>query len=140
MNVTWHEPAQLIPLAEALQTSSRDSWFAQLAEAATRVRNLLDKAGEVGGEVDESRFEKEAEHQLFSALNELEPTLKQALEGRDWAGAMRELSRLAGPVKGFFDDVMVMADDPAIRLNRLALLKRCDALFSRVGELGKAKV
>ena len=57
----------------------------------------------------------------------------------DWNGLMNVLSELSPAVSAFFNDVMVMDDDPNVRSNRLSLLNMCEELFLQVGDLSKAK-
>ncbi|MDE2496747.1 MAG: hypothetical protein KGK35_02870, partial [Xanthomonadaceae bacterium] len=54
---------------------------------------------------------------------------------RDYAGALTRLAQLQAPVDTFFDSVMVMADDPALRANRVALLARIKARFDAIAEI-----
>ena len=84
---------------------------------------------------DQGLIEEKA---LVVALAQVRPEAEAALEGEDFAGAMRALSRLRGPVDAFFDKVTVNAEDPALRANRLKLLNaireatRAVADFSRI--------
>ena len=138
-NLTGTQPYQLLKLLQALQSSSNQPWFGQLSEASGRVANLLEKSQGQLPTVDASLFEKEAEKALNHALESTAEPLKTSLENKDWTGAMQTLSSLAEPVKAFFDDVMVMAEDEAVKKNRLALLAKADALFSQVGNLAAVK-
>lgn len=139
-NLTGARPAQLTRLLDALQRSSHQEWFAQLTEAAGRVASLLGKAGGSVGAVNPELFEKSVEQDLYDALQAQNEPLAAALTQCNWSEAMALLSALASPVKAFFDDVMVMVDDSALRDNRLALLARADALFGQVGQLGAIRV
>ena len=64
------------------------------------------------------------EQALFTALDRAEPAIAAALAAEDFAVAMVEMARLRAPVDAFFEAVLVNADDPALRLNRLRLLGR----------------
>ena len=77
----------------------------------------------------------EAEHALFEAVTTVGEALAPLLEARDYQGALDELAQLRGPVDTFFDGVMVNAEDPAERLNRLRLLGGLRALFTQVADL-----
>ncbi|MEQ1438995.1 glycine--tRNA ligase subunit beta [Fontimonas sp. SYSU GA230001] len=105
-----------------------------LAAANKRIRNILKQAGAAGGEVDPQRFEHDAERTLLARLSELE-----ALNARtaDYRTRLVNLAALREPVDAFFDGVMVNADDPAIRANRLALLARLDRLCRSVADLSQ---
>jgi glycyl-tRNA synthetase beta chain len=74
---------------------------------------------------------------LVSALNKAAPDASAALEKEDFAGAMRALSRLRGPVDAFFDKVTVNADDAAARANRLTILSQIRDALNRVADFSK---
>ncbi|MDO9451636.1 MAG: glycine--tRNA ligase subunit beta [Stagnimonas sp.] len=99
-----------------------------LAAAHKRIRNILKQAGDVGIAIDAKLFESDAEHALFAAMNTLD------LEG-DYAAQLTQLATLREPVDAFFTAVMVNADDPAVRSNRLALLARLDKLCRSVADI-----
>jgi len=101
---------------------------ANLAAAHKRVRNLLKQAGDVGAAIDPARFEHDSERALFAAMNALQ------LED-DYAQQLQQLATLREPVDAFFTAVMVNADDPAVRSNRLALLSQLDQLCRSVADI-----
>jgi glycyl-tRNA synthetase beta chain len=74
---------------------------------------------------------------LVSALTKAEPEAKAALDKEDFAGAMRALSKLRGPVDAFFDKVTVNADDAAARANRLTILSQIRDALNRVADFSK---
>lgn len=74
---------------------------------------------------------------LVSALSKAAPEASAALEKEDFAGAMRALSKLRGPVDAFFDKVTVNADDKAVRENRLNLLSQIRDALNRVADFSK---
>jgi glycyl-tRNA synthetase beta chain len=109
-----------------------------LAAANKRVGNILRKATEpIAGEVQAGLLREPAERALYAALQDTLPQTDAHLEAGDYAGALRTLARLRQPVDGFFDSVMVNAEDAALRSNRLALLARLHAAMNRIAELGK---
>jgi glycyl-tRNA synthetase beta chain len=71
---------------------------------------------------------------------QLEPLVETILKGNDWQGLTSSLAELSPVVTKFFDDVMVMDPDEKIRANRLGILKRCNALFKKTGDLGLLKL
>ena len=104
-----------------------------LAAANKRIRNLLRKVETpIPGSVDPAALVEPAEQSLHgalvSALADTDPLLAQ----RDYVGTLKRLALLQGPVDNFFDRTMVMADDPALRDNRLALLKQVADRFAAV--------
>jgi len=122
------QPLDFAQRLKALQGFAVLPAAVNLAAAHKRIRNLLKQAGEVRGTVDPAHFEQDAERQLFAALN----TLK--LDG-DYTSQLAALATLREPVDAFFNGVMVNADNPAVRANRLALLARLDKLCRSVADI-----
>jgi glycyl-tRNA synthetase beta chain len=116
---------------------------ASLAAANKRVANILRKqAEEAKGEVtrvtvDPSFFEGEAERELADALAAARSESLELLKTGDYAAALARLAVLQAPVDRFFDDVLVNADDPAVRANRLALLGQLKTLFAGIADIGR---
>ncbi|APZ42014.1 glycine--tRNA ligase subunit beta [Acidihalobacter ferrooxydans] len=111
---------------------------ASLAAANKRIGNLLRQAGdEASGEVDEAALAADAERALLTALVAAEHDVEALFEDGRHTPALTRLAALREPVDAFFDDVMVMTDDAALRRNRLALLRRLAALFLRTADLGR---
>jgi len=108
-----------------------------LASANKRVSNILRKADAVSAAVQPALFAEEAERALHSALDVVRPRADAAFERGDYTASLRELAALKGPVDAFFDSVMVNADDPALRANRLALLAQLQASMNRVADLSR---
>jgi glycyl-tRNA synthetase beta chain len=109
-----------------------------LAAANKRIQNLLRKSEEeLHGEVDEALLQSPAEQLLLEALRGIEPRVAAAVERGDYVSAMTDLAGLRAPVDAFFDDVMVMVEDPALRGNRLALLARLARRFDAVADISR---
>ena len=109
-----------------------------LAAANKRVGNILKKAD--GGAVAAVRGEllaDAAEVELHAALQRVSARADTAFEAGDLAGSLQALAELKAPVDTFFDRVMVNADDPALRANRLALLSQLHAAMNRVADLSR---
>jgi len=139
ISVTGGRPLQALRLMEALNKVKDETWFSALATSAVRVRNILSKTGDVSDTVDPSLAVKEAEKLLYDEVVKMEPKVESILNENDWQGLTAALSELSPVVSGFFDSVMVMDQDEKIRANRLAILKRCNALFEKIGDLGILK-
>ncbi len=116
----------------------------KLAAANKRVANILRKQGidEVVAAtrpIDPGRLHEPAERALADALHAAEADNAPRLAGeavqRDYAGALTRLAQLQAPVDAFFDGVMVMAEDAALRENRIALLARIKARFDAIAEV-----
>ncbi len=103
--------------------------FEQLAVAFKRAKNIM---GEGPHPVaDPALFEKDAERELFETVRKLE-----SVNG-GYAARLRSLAALSRPVDRFFTDVLVMAEDPKLRANRLGLLSPALALFYRIADISK---
>jgi len=108
-----------------------------LASANKRVSNILTKQGEgnLNAEVDTGLLQDEAEKTLAEQVSTQSRTVAPLFEQGDYASALRSLASLRTPVDHFFDEVMVMAEDEAVRNNRLALLNQLRNLFLRVADI-----
>ncbi len=107
-----------------------------LSAANKRIGNLLRQAGgSVAGEIDAGLLESDAERELVAAVAATEADAAPLIAGGDHVGLLRRLAALRAPVDRYFDEVMVMAEDAAVRSNRLVLLSRLRALFLRVADI-----
>jgi glycyl-tRNA synthetase beta chain len=112
-----------------------------LSAANKRIVNILRKAqGEGGGAVDLSVLVDGAERALHAAFDQLKPIVESRVADGDFSAALRALASTKPTVDRFFDDVMVMADDPKIRGNRLALLREVAATMNHVADISKLVV
>lgn len=130
------EPAQIIARTRALEaarTNAPDA-FDNLAVAYARANNLRD--AKLGADVDEA-LAADAERALLSATDEAAARVSEALAADDYAAALAALSALRAPIDAFFEDVMIMDEDQAVRENRLRLLNRFVAVFAHVADFGK---
>jgi glycyl-tRNA synthetase beta chain len=118
----------------------------KLAAANKRVANILRKEGidvEAAAQRDlaPALLREPAEQALAEALEAARedngPRLETDAAARDYAGALSRLSQLQAPVDAFFDSVMVMAEDSALRANRIALLARIKASFDAVADIAQ---
>jgi glycyl-tRNA synthetase beta chain len=111
---------------------------ASLAAANKRVANILRKAGEgAPAEVDVEALQAPAERQLFEALRERRAAVAAATARKDYSGALTLLAQLRPAVDAFFDQVMVMDENPKLRANRLALLAQMRELFAGIADLSR---
>ena len=108
---------------------------AALAAANKRVQNLLKKAeGELGA-VNETLLAQDEEKALFAAAQALAPKVQTALAQQDFQTALSELAAVKPQVDAFFDGVMVMADDAAVKQNRLNLLNQLAEQMNAVADI-----
>ena len=126
------DPVDALRRVEALQRVRREVTqdFAALAEAFKRAKNILTQA-KPAARVDPALFESEAERQLLDTASRL-----QAATTGTYDEQLRGLAGLRAPVGRFFDDVLVMAEEPQ-RGNRLALLKTTLSLFYRIADISR---
>ena len=111
---------------------------APLAAANKRVGNILKKSDAVAGvAVKPALLVEPAEAALHAALAAIAPLAAAAFEVGDYSASLQALAGLKLPVDAFFDQVMVNADDAALRANRLALLATLHAAMNRVADLAR---
>ena len=108
-----------------------------LAAANKRVGNILKKATEVRAGVDPDALKEPAEVSLHKALQDIQPVADAAFDRSDYSSSLQVLAALRAPVDDFFDKVMVNAEDPKIRANRLGLLQTLHDAMNRVADLSK---
>jgi glycyl-tRNA synthetase beta chain len=125
------DPAESARRLQALHRVRKEAAedFAHLAVAFKRAKNIL--GDQPLPPVDRGLFSEAAERELFEAV--------QGLGGANggYEARLRSLSSLRGPVDRFFDDVLVMAEDPRVRANRLGLLGQALSLFYRIADISK---
>jgi glycyl-tRNA synthetase beta chain len=104
----------------------------RLADVVTgwRRTSVLAKGAESGGDVDPDLLAEEPERALHCAVTEVSPILARMYEEGDYGGYLDRLAGLRGPVDRCLDEVLIMADDLAVRSNRLALLRRVSRLYT----------
>jgi glycyl-tRNA synthetase beta chain len=108
-----------------------------LAAANKRTANILRQADVVAGEVDVGLFIEPAERALHKSMQRARKAALPLIESRSYTEALQVLADLRHPVDSFFDNVMVMADDGAIRNNRLALLDELRLLFLNIADISR---
>ena len=133
-----------LPLGQMPKALAAVRAFAQLPEAPAlaaankRVGNILKKAeGEVGGAVQPELLREASEKALYDALQTVAPQADAAFEQGDYTASLQRLAALKSPVDAFFDGVMVNADDPALKANRLCLLQQLHRAMNRVADLSR---
>ncbi len=109
-----------------------------LAAANKRIANILRKAGEdVPARVDAALLQHSAERRLATDVESLREEVEGLIAARRYEAALRRLATLRPAVDAFFDGVMVMAENPAVRANRLALLAALQRLFLEIADLSR---
>ena len=129
-------PASFFELAHALEdarSNDREA-FDNLATAYARAAHLADAS--LGVDVDAALM-GDAERALLEAVDGSRASLDEALSAKDFASVIAALAALREPIDAFFDDVMVMDDDMALRENRLRLLNRFTSVFAGIADIGE---
>jgi glycyl-tRNA synthetase beta chain len=112
--------------------------FEPLAVAFKRVVNIIKKAGDIqAADVDQKLFQHESEPALLSAYESVKKKVEDNLHEDRFDQALIEIASLRDTVDAFFEEVMVMTDDMAVRRNRLALLGHIAALFGEFADFSK---
>jgi glycyl-tRNA synthetase beta chain len=127
----------IVERLEAVQAFAALPESVTLAEANKRITNILKKNGAVSEEPSAALLKEDAERTLFAAIARVRPEIDAAFAARDFAGTLKTLAQLRDDVARFFDDVMVMDEDLALRNNRLALLSVLHGMMNRVADISK---
>jgi glycyl-tRNA synthetase beta chain len=144
-SVTAGVPAATSPLharrkLDVLPEFTESPDFKQLAMLFKRVRNIAKnlEPSAAGDPVDAGLLTEPAEKALLADLEQREPAIRAAVAaGQGYRQAFGEAARLGPPVAKFFDDVLVMADDPRLRQARLHLMKRLEALILELADISE---
>lgn len=130
--------AKVPDLLTAVQAFARLPEAPALAAANKRIGNILKKSdADVPAHVDDQLLVEAAEKSLHAAMQATLPTAKALFEAGDYTASLQTLAALRAPVDAFFDGVMVNAEDPALKANRLALLKQLHEAMNRVADLSR---
>ena len=122
----------------ALDVLRNDPDFEPLAITFKRVENILKKAKNAGSiSVDTGLFDHETETNLHQVCSAVASKVNELIDGDDYETALKEIATLRPQVDTFFDDVMVFADDEAVKNNRIALLASVSSLFKNIADFSK---
>lgn len=136
-------PACVFERAHAVAQVVGEDWFAALAAAGARARNIALHAGTDA--FSPSLFENDAERELWEAAEAMESEVRRSIEARmsgfvdrrAYVSALERMSTVSPLIDRYFDEVMVMVDDEALRSNRLAMLKWLSGVLSLVADLSR---
>ena len=132
----------IVQRLDAVQAFAALPESASLAAANKRITNILKKNEEAlklvaDTGVSVALLQDEAEKKLAAAVSRVQPEVDAAFAKGDFTGTLQTLAQLRDDVDGFFNDVMVMAEDVALRNNRLALLSSLHGMMNRVADISK---
>ncbi|MFL0803400.1 MAG: glycine--tRNA ligase subunit beta [Agarilytica sp.] len=129
-------PVDIDQRVHAVEAFTQLSEAPSLAEANKRVSNILNKhEGTIPQDVNTALLSEASEKALADALEKALIAVRPLLENQDYEKALCSLASLKQPVGDFFDNVMVMCDDTALRDNRLALLNTLRSVFLEVADI-----
>jgi glycyl-tRNA synthetase beta chain len=128
---------RLVAVSAFVRLDAADS----LAAANKRIANILRKAETKGKlRLDPKKLSEDAESALHDAMLSASDSIAPLMRKRAYADALTQLAKLRDPVDKFFDDVMVMTDDKALRQNRLALLSDLRDLFLDIADISRLSI
>lgn len=140
LDAGFDQVATVLPRLRAFDHLRSTEAFTPLAAAFKRVANIVRKSGaEVAKDapVQADLLVEGAERHLHAVVQARAADVSQAMGHGDYAGALDSLAAIKPSVDRFFDDVMVMTDDAAVRHNRLALLRSCAGLFAQLADFAR---
>lgn len=128
---------QVLDRVRACTDFARRPEAASLAAANKRIANLLKKATGTQSRFDPALMREPAEKALAAVIAELEPQARSAFAQGDFVACMATMAQARDAVDAFFNDIMVMDEDPAVRANRLALLASLHAVMNLVADISR---
>jgi len=131
----FDDPVDAVARVRALAELKGRTDFEPLAVAFKRVVNII--KGGVAAPIEPKLFEADCEKTLHTALRQAQGEVAGLVAEGDYPAALKAIARLRAPVDGFFDGVMVMAKDEAVKTNRLALLTGVAGLFKGIADFSR---
>ncbi|MCK4501629.1 MAG: glycine--tRNA ligase subunit beta [Desulfuromonadales bacterium] len=135
LSASFVEPVVAFERIKALSVLKQRDDFEPLAVAFKRVGNII--KGGLDQPVDPALLTDDSEKILFARLQEVEQKVAADVKAHNYTNALATISELREPVDSFFDSVMVMVDDVAVKNNRLALLTSISGLFKGIADFSR---
>lgn len=129
-----HEITARVAAAHAFKSSDAAP---SLAGANKRIGNLLKKVDDLSVSFNADTLSEPAEIELAKQLQEVTPHIESHMREAQYEAALAKMAQLREPVDRFFEEVMVMAEDPAVRQNRLALLAQLHQVMNQVADISR---
>jgi glycyl-tRNA synthetase beta chain len=133
----FDDPVDATERVRALHEMRKEPGFLALASSFKRVMNILADSDSRAETPDPSLMEDAAESALWQRYLEIRPGVETAGKSHQYGDALRLMASLHGVVDAFFEQVLVMTDDPALRRNRLAILGQLAKLFLSVADISQ---
>ncbi len=127
----------VIPRLDAVCAFRKLPEAAALAAANKRIQNILKKTAKIETAIQPELLQEGAERSLYEVVQRLAPQVEAGMQKQDYTAMLTLLASARTVVDEFFDQVMVMAEDPAVRENRLALLKKLGDLMNQVADISR---
>ncbi len=134
-SVTFDDVNDCSNRVDAFMAIKKDEAFTVLASSFKRIRNITKENRDT--EVNSALFEKKAETDLYRLLADVSTKMQTLIAEKEYLQALEVMLQMKQPVDTFFNDVMVMAEDPAVRRNRLNLLTAIGDLILQIGDISK---
>jgi len=135
--VGFDDPVDALERVRALQEMRQEPDFLALASSFKRVMNILAQSGTPPGSPNVALMSDNAEIGLWGKYREILPGVEAAGKSRQYLEALRLMASLRGDVDDFFEQVLVMSENRAVRENRLSLLGELSRLFLRVADISQ---
>jgi len=136
LSISFDELLDVQGRIDALRKAREWKDFESIVIAFKRAMNIL-KGSPPKREINPSLFAESAEQNLYQSFLKAKEKIGLHLNQRDYFSALLEMTQMKKPIDGFFDGVMVMVEDEAVRNNRLALLDEIGKLFLRIADFSK---
>jgi glycyl-tRNA synthetase beta chain len=133
----FDDPLDTLERLRALQKLRQEPDFLSLASNFKRIINILSRAGNADAALDTALLKDPAETALWQSYLRIQPEVQAARKNHDYNTALRALASMRSVVDEFFKAVMVMAEDPAIRNNRISLLRCISDLFKSIADISR---
>jgi glycyl-tRNA synthetase beta chain len=136
LSISFDELLDVQGRINALREAKKWKDFESIVIAFKRAMNIL-KGSPPKREINPSLFAESAEQSLYQSFLKAKEKIGLHLDKRDYPSALLEMTQMKKPIDDFFDGVMVMVEDEAVRNNRLALLDEIGKLFLRIADFSK---
>jgi glycyl-tRNA synthetase beta chain len=137
LSAPWYDISDATKRIRAIEKFKAHPSCSDLVVAFKRVSNILKKAGSVPVEPDAALFVEDEERALYEIGQKVAPEIREHSRAGDYSSLLKSLASIKEQIDAFFDNVMVMAEDEAVRTNRLALLGSVRGLYSSIADLSK---
>src|SRR5260221_2394294 len=139
MEAGWSSSlTDLVDRITALKSVRNEANFLSILDSAKRIANIT--AGHDGSTVNPAKLETDSERRLNDLATEVGDQIAELIAERDYNNALQSFAALAPELETFFDEVMVMVDDEAVRKNRMSLLRKVGNAVGRIADVTKIVV